>query len=96
MVLFPNHWSQTVGSPNRKSFWSERVFVSESSVVDEKMTLAVHLNLTRRRFLNLEHLVAEARQKKSIRYVTLHLIEGDTCAQLRSVTEIASKSPFDM
>ena len=31
--------------------------------------------------------------KKSIRYVTLHLIEGDACAQLRSVTEIASKSP---
>ena len=35
--------------------------------------------------------MAEGR-KKSFRYVTLHLIEGNTCAQPRSVTEIASKS----
>ena len=67
-------------------------------------TLAVHLNVTRRRFLKnfvetFKKIWSNLRLrlgKKSIRYVTLHLIEGDACAQLRSVTEIASKSPFDM
>ena len=29
-------------------------------------------------------------------WLKLHLIEGHACAQLRSVTEIAAKSPFDM
>ena len=38
--------------------------------------------------------MAEAR-KKSILNVTLHLIEWGACAQLRLVTEIASKSSFD-
>ena len=67
-------------------------------------TLALHLNVTRRRFLKnfgetFKKIWSNLRLrlgKKSIRYVTLHLIEGDACVQLRSVTEIASKSPFDM
>ena len=107
VVLFPNHWSQTAGSPKTKklSVWEgfrQRKFSCRRKKCHFK--LAVHLNVTRRRFLKnfgetFKKIWSNLRLrlgKKSIRYGTLHLIEGDACAQLRSVTEIASKSPFDM